>query len=614
MPADITHHDLELARDIGKFYADPLGFVMFAYKWDTDPTLQVCELPAPWSMIYGSKYGPDKWACEFLDRIGEQVRANNFDGTHAVKAIQESVVSGHGIGKSAMTAWLVDWIMSTRPMSHGTVTANTAEQLSTKTWAEIAKWTSRCITGHWFDVTTGKGAMKMRHKQHPDDWFCAAQTCREENSEAFAGQHAASATSFYIFDEASAVPDVIEEVSSGGLTDGEPMRFAFGNGTRNSGWFRETFRAQRHRWNNTHVDSREVQITNKKLIEEQIADHGIDSDRIKVRVRGMFPLQSLMQFISEADVDAAWGRHLRKEQYEWAPKILTLDNAWLGDDEGVIGLRQGLHFQILKTFAKNDNDVEVANLLARYEDEHKADAVFIDAGYGTGVYSVGQTNKRDWQLVWFSGASSDPGYLNKRAQMYGAARDWLKAGGAIPEDQTLRSDLTTIETVPRIDEKIQLESKKDLRARNLPSPGRGDALALSFAFPVMAKRDRKPELEGVHNAAPADYDPLADFSKLNRSTLNGSERCCDRAAPSASRGLHTADRRPAARPLDRDASRLPAGRVGRDVPGDAGRGRAVRRVCLRGRPTDRLQHGDHHSAPIQPGRDLLQLGRDLRST
>lgn len=499
----------QLAEQVAQFYDDPLGFVLFAYDWDGDPQLHVCELPFPYSLVYDSKYGPDLWACQFLERIGEQSRLNGFDGTHAVTPIRESVVSGHGIGKSAMVGWLVDWIMSTRPMSQGTVTANTGPQLETKTWAEVAKWTKRCITGHWFDVSTGRGSMKMAHKKFPEAWKCAALTCAPENSEAFAGQHAATATSFYIFDEASKIENIFDEVSEGGMSDGEPMKFAFGNGTRNSGWFRDTFGRMKHRWGNMHVDSRDVQITNKQQIAEQIADHGEDSDRIKVRVRGMFPAQSIKQFISTTDVDAAFGRALRTEQYAWAPRILTLDPAWEGDDELVIGLRQGLKFEILATMAKNDDDVFVAKKLADLEDEYEADAVFVDAGYGTGIVSIGKALKRTWQLVWFGSAATDKSCFNKRTEMWRDLRDWLKAGGSIPPDHVLYRDLTTIEAVSRIDEKTQLESKKDLKHRGEASPGRGDALALSFAYPVVAKRVRDHHEAQAHVAGrlPKDYDP-----------------------------------------------------------------------------------------------------------
>lgn len=505
--------DEQIADDVGKFWDDPLGFVMYAYDWETDRELQVVKLPYPWSLVYNSEYGPDAWACELLTRIGDQVKAHNFDPYNPIPCdpIREAIASGHGIGKSALVAWLTDWIMSTRPHSKGTITANTAEQLSNKTWAEIAKWTRRCITGHWFDVTTGKGAMKMEHKEHRETWRCSAQTCREENSEAFAGQHAPTGTSFYIFDEASAVPDKIKEVSDGGLTDGEPMMFAFGNPTRNVGWFKDCFGAQSHRWGTQQIDSRNVQVTNKKLHAEWVADYGIDSDFCKVRIRGLFPAMSARQYISQTDIDAAYGKHLRIEQYNFAPKVISVDPAWDGDDEFVIGCRQGLHFRILRVIAKNDNDIEMARLIAQCQDDEQAEAVFIDAGYGTGIVSAGIAMGRSWQLVWFAGASPDPGFLNMRAWIHGQMRNWLKSGGAIPPDPKLLRDLTAIETVGRVDGVIQLVAKKDIKKELGWSPGRSDCLAISFAFPVVRKAallpgTLVPQPKGEH------YDPYTTAS------------------------------------------------------------------------------------------------------
>jgi hypothetical protein len=80
-------------------------------------------------------------------------------------------------------------------------------------------------------------------------------------------------------------------------------------------------------------------------------------------------------------------------------------------------------------------------------------------------------------------------------------RLWLKSGGAIDEaDDVLYQDLIGPELVFRPDGKIQLESKKDMKARGLPSPGRGDSLALSFAYPVSPR--------GVHRPTSRSYDPL----------------------------------------------------------------------------------------------------------
>lgn len=173
----------ELTSQISKFYADPLGFVLFSYPWGKPGPIQQFS-------------GPERWQQNFLDRVGQQVRARRFDGRHAVAPLRFTRSSGHGIGKSTMAAWLINWILSTRPDSQGTITANTFPQLQSKTWAQVTKWTQLCITSHWFHLT----GQKVAHKDNPATWFCASQTCREENSEAFAGQHAVSSTSFYLFD------------------------------------------------------------------------------------------------------------------------------------------------------------------------------------------------------------------------------------------------------------------------------------------------------------------------------------------------------------------------------------------------------------------------------
>jgi hypothetical protein len=91
---------------------------------------------------------------------------------------------------------------------------------------------------------------------------------------------------------------------------------------------------------------------------------------------------------------------------------------------------------------------------------------------------------RDWTLVPFGGESGRPDCLNKRMEMWYLAKEWLKEGGAIPDDQVLCDDLIGPEYEVRLDGKYKLESKDDMKARGLPSPNRGDALALTFSLPV----------------------------------------------------------------------------------------------------------------------------------
>jgi hypothetical protein len=458
--------ELQLEADIAAFRHDPYGFVMYAYPWGEG------ELKGKL---------PRTWQKEKLIEIGERLKAGEMT---EVEAIQMAVSSGHGIGKSAFLVWIIEWAMSTMEDTKGVVTANTEKQLVTKTWAELAKWHRLAINAHWFELTAT--ALFSRDPDHEKTWRMDMVPWSERNTEAFAGLHNEGKRVVLIFDESSAIPDVIWEVSEGALTDAntEILWFAFGNPTRNTGRFRECFGRFKHRWSTDQIDSRSVEGTNKTQLDKWIDDYGLDSDFVKVRVRGMFPSASAKQFISIDDVDAAYNRELRPEQYKWAPKILTLDPAWEGDDALIIAVRQGLKFDILRNIGKNDNDIQIANILMNIEDEIGADAVFIDAGYGTGIVSVGRTLGRNWILVWFSEKSADEGCLNKRAEMWKKMRDWIKEGGSIPPDPELHEELIGPETVARTDGLIQIESKKDMKSRGLRSPNKADSLALSFAHPV----------------------------------------------------------------------------------------------------------------------------------
>ena len=417
-----------------------------------------------------------------------------------------AVASGHGIGKSAQIGMLVNWALSTCGDTKVVITSNTETQLRTKTAPEVSKWQRLSITADWFSDAVM--SISARDEGHAKTWRADFVPWSEHNTEAFAGLHNKGRRIVLVFDEASAIADRVWEVAEGALTDEgtEIIWLAFGNPTRNIGRFRECFRRYRHRWITYQIDSRTVEGTNKAQMQKWAEDYGEESDFFKVRVRGMFPSVSARQFISEEDVSAAFGRDVPESQYGFAPKVLTVDPAWEGDDEFVIGLRQGLVFRVLKTVAKNDNDLVAARWVADLEDEHQADAVFIDGGFGTGIKSAGEGMGRDWQLVWFAAKSDDAGCFNKRAEMWKAARDWLKAGGAIPPDPVLRDELQAPELVPRADGKIQIEAKKDMKARGVPSPNRADALVLSFAFPVR----KRGAGHGVSAAASArrDFVPL----------------------------------------------------------------------------------------------------------
>lgn len=487
-----TDSDMELALDLGRVSKDPYAFVMYAFPWGED--------------TLADYKGPEDWQKEVLIEIRDALAR----GESLESAIRLATASGHGIGKSALVAWLILWAISTHEDTRGVVTANTEAQLRTKTWPELAKWYGLFIGKHKFTITAT--SIYSSDKEHEKTWRIDMIPWSEHRTESFAGLHNKGKRILVIYDEASAIPNVIWEVTEGALTDKDTQIIwaVFGNPTRNTGRFRECFSKHRSRWLNHRVDSRQVSITNKEQIKQWIEDYGEDSDFVKVRIRGEFPSMGDMQFISSDIVEAARGRHLRTDQYDFAAVVIGVDPGW-SSDEGVIYLRQGLMSKLLKTYRNVKDDFEVAGWVARFQDEYSADAVFIDLGYGTGIFSAGKQMGRNWVLVPFGGASTDDGYANKRADMWRQMRDWLKGGGALENDPVICEQLVGVEAgviaLGPSTGKIKLESKEDMAKRGLESPDRADALCLTFTAPVMS-RGQKRYRELKEKSSNKKYNPL----------------------------------------------------------------------------------------------------------
>jgi hypothetical protein len=491
-PADPAAYERALHRAVAEYYADPLGFVLFAYPWRQSGT------------FLEQHDGPDVWQAEFLRRLGAHVRQRGFNGLHPVDPIRMAVSKGHGVGGSAVAAWLVDWIMSTRPHAQGTVTANTHMQLATKTWAAVQRWTSVCKTAHWFNVNNDR----MYRKGFRESWFCSPQTCDAKNSEAFAGQHAADSTSFYIFDEDSNVPDVVHDVAEGGMTDGEPMQFLFGNPTRSTGAFYEAvFGRWRNRYDGMVVDSRTSRFANHRLHAEWIQDRGLQSDFVRTRVLGLPPNASDAQYIGSALVRAATER--AGAAFPDDPLVCGLDIARGGSDDCVFWFRRGVDARSIPPIVIPGEEMRdsmrlvtvAADVLGRVYDGHRVQVLTVDA---TGI--GGPVGDRLRQMgfghvvdVQFGGESPDAQVANMRGYMWKRLRDWLPMGLIPGAPDTVGARLETDLTGPGYyhdkRDRLVLESKEDMKKRGLDSPDFGDALALTFAVSAPPVATRKVEEE-----------------------------------------------------------------------------------------------------------------------
>ena len=484
----------ELIDDIQACTHDPLRFVRYAFPWgQKDGPLE-------------NETGPRRWQIEYLDELGVSLRSCKFNG---FKPIRKSISSGHDIGKSALFAWLITWSMSTFEDTRGVITANTERQLATKTWPELQKWHRMMINRDWFEYNAT--SFVSANKDHEKTWRFDMVPWSERNTEAFAGLHNLHKRLLLLFDEASAIPDKIWEVSEGALTDEdtEILWCVSGNPTRNVGRFRQCFGSLQNRWQGKQIDSRTVEGTNKKLFEEWEQDYGSDSDFFRVRVRGMFPRASSLQFIPGDIVAHAM---VRKEQWlRTDPLIMSLDIARGGEDSNVFRFRRGFDARTIPPIKipgseSRDSMVLVGKaveLIARY----KPAAFFYD---GTGV--GGPVGDRIRQLghnvieVQFGARAPDHRYANMRSYMWGRMREWFIAGGAIGNnDLALEQDLTNVEYSHNSRDQLLLEKKDHMRSRGLASPDDGDALAMTFAHPVGFGGNG---MDGVSKSK--DWDPLEE--------------------------------------------------------------------------------------------------------
>ena len=189
-------------------------------------------------------------------------------------------------------------------------------------------------------------------------------------------------------------------------------------------------------------------------------------------------------------------------------RVLGVDIARFGNDRSAIQRRLGLQAFQPRVFKERDNMEMVANVIAEINAFHP-DAVFIDAGRGEGV--IDRLRQLGFSVIEvnFGGSPGQKGkYENKRAEMWDTMRQWLEDGGALPQNDELKKDLSTPVYDYDSAGRLRLETKAHIKERGLPSPDLGDALALTFAAPVGAKSGPQQHLR--KNQPVKEYDPLAE--------------------------------------------------------------------------------------------------------
>ena len=83
--------------------------------------------------------------------------------------------------------------------------------------------------------------------------------------------------------------------------------------------------------------------------------------------------------------------------------------------------------------------------------------------------------------------------------MWGKVKAWLQDGGVLPDGETIHDDLIGPEASVNDKGEIILESKDRMKLRGLPSPNEADALALTFALPVIRGQTQRHKAQTKYN-------------------------------------------------------------------------------------------------------------------
>lgn len=398
---------------------------------------------------------------------------------------------------SAFFGMVSDWIRVCWPYSQGSATANTFTQLSTKTWANIKKWQSMSICSHWFEASSER----IYHPMDKDSWFLSTQSSAADNSEAFAGQHAQNSISYYINDECSGIADIIFEVQEGGLTDGCPIQFAFGNLTKQNGKFARIMQGKESDWITVRIDSRECPFTNKALIQEWCDNYGEDSDFFKVRVRGLPPSVAFDQFIGADLVAAAQSLQRISSYVDTDALIAGCDLSWGGEDSCCVRFRRGCDARSIPpiyvkgelTRDPNTMVQVLSKVLTTVYNGRKVEMLFIDSAgiCGPIVRRLREMGFENIIEVNFGAHSSSPKYKLMRSYMIGMVKEALPQL-ALDNSPDLADDMTALEYSITSKTEILIAPKEQIRKPVPEGLGRStddlDALALTYAMPVVSKQ------------------------------------------------------------------------------------------------------------------------------
>ena len=501
----------------------PLDFARFMYPWG-EPGTPFAEFK-----------GPRQWQVDDLGRLQDHLQKCahlRSMGLTPPVIYREARSSGRGPGKSAKFGMLAHWHASCHFGAPTIVAANSESQLRSRTFPEFARWFGGSINAHWWNIE-GMSITPQpwladavaRSKEEgglgidPKYWYVKGQMWTAENPNAFAGAHNMYGM-VVLFDEADGIPLPIWVNTEGFFTDQSPYRvWAVASQMRsNKGAFYDLFYDKKFGagWDARSMNVEGMEGVDQDWVRGMIEKFGVDSDQVRVEVRGLPPRTSEDQFIPADYIRSAQDNVLLPDYGE--PLIFGVDPAPRG--RTAIRARQGRNGRDpigrdSVTILEGYDNVQIAEKVLALDHKYKPAAWCIDFGMGTGVIDILKRRSMHGKLVVVKGgdmpADKEGEFGSRIAELWGAVRDWLP-GGMIPRDDGSKGTFTHQmlnrgwKWSGREDHKKVMEDKEDLKARGIMSPDDVDAFAYTFAVNP-PRTDRVPRGGGARRVDGTDENP-----------------------------------------------------------------------------------------------------------
>lgn len=439
------------------------------------------------------------------------------------KKFRIALLACAGPGKSAVLAWcgwhFLACFGGKDDHPKGYAVSVTQDTLRDTIWPEFAKWQNMSpFLSAVFQWTQSR----IFCKDHPSTWFLSARSFpkgsdSETIGKTLSGLHGKYI--LYLIDESGDIPPEIAKAAEQGLgeTLQRPGGFAkiltAGNPISVQGLL--YFANMSEFWHVIQItsdpdDPKRTPRVSKEWAAAQIAEHGRDDPWVMSYILGMFPTTAVNTLLSLADVEAAMKRHYTIKDYGHAQKRLGVDVARGGLDSTCIFPRQGLAAFKYVTM-RNASGPEVAARVIGAKAKWGSELEFVDdtGGFGGSVIDSLKLAGQTPMAIHFGSKATDPRYFNKRSEMWLKMADWVKAGGALPPDNRLKKELTSVLYFIK-DGKLALEGKDQVKQRLGFSPDLADSLALTFAIDDMPARD---EFEYIRKQGKgklkSDYNPFS---------------------------------------------------------------------------------------------------------